>query len=29
MFRNRVRKAIISGVKLKEYKCDENPPKVQ
>jgi len=29
IFRNRVRKAITNGVKLKEYKCGENHIKVQ
>ena len=29
IFRNRVRKAIINGVKRKEEKCGENLPKVQ
>ena len=29
IFRNRVRKAIISGVKWKEQKCGENRLKVQ
>ena len=29
IFRNRVRKAIINGVKLKEQKCGENHLKVQ
>jgi hypothetical protein len=29
IFRNRFRKAVLKGVKLKEQKCDENHLKVQ